>query len=144
MQDGGALTVSGKMGNLPDPSVIQREKRAAAASEMVVHTVRIRYDDQSLAGKVLDLQAKKQGVTREKYAEQIAGALPFLLAALNNQQFQTQVSTALSAFLNDPKSLTVEIAPETPITGAEIRQIIGSAPQTLPDRLKASITANTP
>lgn len=143
MDGGGSVSLSGVLGNLPEPSVIQREKRAEAASEVVIHSATLRYEDDSLAGKVLEMQAKKQGVSREEYAQQIAGALPFLLAALNNPQFQNEVAAALGTFLNDPQSLTVKVKPETPVTGAEILGIVGTAPQTLPDRLKASVSANT-
>jgi hypothetical protein len=143
MEGGGSVSLSGVLGNLPEPSVIQREKRAEAASKVVIHSAELRYEDESLAGKVLEMQAKKQGVSREEYAQQIAGALPFLLAALNNAQFQNEVAAALGTFLQDPQSLTVKVEPETPITGAEILGIVGTAPQTLPDRLKASISANT-
>ena len=87
---------------------------------------------------------KQQGLTREDYAKQIAGALPFLLAALNNQAFQNKVAGALGAFLQDPKSLTIKLAPASPVTGGEIMALAGTAPQTLPDRLNASVTANTP
>ena len=143
MENGGTLYLTAELGNLPDPTAVQSENRAAAASELVVHSATVRYEDDSLAEKILDMQAEKQGVTREQYAQQITGALPFLLAALNNPQFQNQVSTALGAFLQNPESLTVRVAPETPINGAEIARIMSTAPQTLPDRLKASITANS-
>ena len=103
----------------------------------------MRYQDQSLAGRILDMLAKQQGISRADYAKQISGALPFLLAALNNPAFQNQVADAVGTFLQDPKSLTVKLAPKTPVTGAEIMSIAGSSPQTLPDRLNASVTANT-
>ena len=72
----------------------------------------VRYDDKSLAGRIMDMLAKQQGLSREDYAKQIAGALPFLLAALNNQAFQDKVAGALGGFLQDPKSLTIKLEPE--------------------------------
>jgi hypothetical protein len=87
--------------------------------------------------------AKQQGVSREDYANQIAAALPFLLAAMNNPEFQNEVASALGAFLKDPQSLTIKFEPTAPVSGTEIMSIVGSAPQTLPDRLNASVTANT-
>jgi hypothetical protein len=53
------------------------------------------------------------------------------------------VAGAVGAFLKDPKSLTVKLQPEAPISSNEIMGIATTAPQTLPDRLNASITANT-
>jgi hypothetical protein len=97
----------------------------------------LRYDDKSLAGRVMDELAKQQGITREDYANQIAGALPFLLAALNNPEFQNQVAGALGTFLKQPQSLTVKLQPAAPISGQEIMEVLGSAPQTLPDRFES-------
>ena len=142
MQDGGSLTISGELGKVPDPAAF-REAQQAAAAQIEIQSVTLRYEDASLAGKVLDYQAEKQGIPPEQYAQQIAAALPFLLAALNNPAFQQQVAGAVGTFLQDPQSLTVRLAPEAPISGAEIVQTVQSAPQTLPDRLNATITANS-
>jgi hypothetical protein len=143
LQDGGTFKLTGKVGNVPEPRQMNDADATAKATEMEVHTLTFRYDDQSLAGRVLDLMAQQQGVDRAQYVQQISGALPFLLAALNNPEFQNQVAGALGAFLQDPKSLSVTIAPEAPISAAEIVGIASTAPQSLPERLKASVTANT-
>jgi hypothetical protein len=143
VQDGGALSVSGIMGNLPAATALNDADAAAKAAAMEVHTVTVRYEDASLAGRILDLLAQQQGISREDYANQIAGALPFLLAAINNPEFQNEVAGAVGAFLKDPQSLTVKIQPDAPISANEIMGIATTAPQTLPDRLKASISANT-
>ena len=143
LQDGGKFSLTGKVGNLPAPRQMNDADATAKATEMEVHTLTLRYDDQSLAGRVLDLMAQQQGVDRAQYVQQISGALPFLLAALNNPEFQNQVAGAVSTFLQDPKSLSVTIAPEAPISAAEIVGIASTAPQSLPERLKASVTANT-
>jgi hypothetical protein len=144
IQDGGDLSITGVMGKLPDPRVINDADAAAEASKMELHNLYVRYDDNSLASRILDQLAQQQGLSRTDYATQMAAALPFLLAALNNPQFQEQVATALGAFLQDPQSLSISVEPETPVTGEEIMNIVGTAPQTLPDRLNATVTANTP
>lgn len=143
MQDGGRLSLTGKVGKVPEPRQMNDADASAKATEMEVHTLTVRYDDQSLAGRVLDLMAKQQGVERAAYVQQISGALPFLLAALNNPGFQNEVAGALGTFLQDPKSISVTIAPEAPISAAEIAGLAQTAPQSLPERLKASVKANT-
>jgi hypothetical protein len=143
MQDGGSLSITGVVGKVPEPTSLNDADAAAQASEMEVHNVTIRYEDSSLTGRVLDFLAKQQGITQAEYAQQIAGALPFLLAALNNPEFQNEVAGAVGAFLQDPQSITISIAPDAPVSGAEIMGLAGTAPQTLPDRLNASVTANS-
>ena len=66
-----------------------------------------------------------------------------MVQPLNNPDFQNQVAGAVSTFLQDPKSLSVTIAPDAPISAAEIVGIASTAPQSLPERLKASVTTNT-
>jgi hypothetical protein len=143
IQDGGDLTITGIMGNLPSPTEMNDPDAGEKAAKIELHTVTIRYDDNSLAGRVLDVLAQQQGISREEYANQIAGALPFLLAALNNQAFQDQVAGALGTFLKDPQSITVKLQPDAPVSGEEIMGLAGTSPQSIPDRLKATITANT-
>ena len=143
VQDGGDFSIAGIMGNLPAPTALNDANATAKASETEVHTMTIRYEDKSLAGRVMDELAKQQGITREAYANQIAGALPFLLATLNNPEFQNEVAGALGAFLKEPKSLTVKLEPAAPVSGQDMMKVLQSAPGTLPDRLNASVTANT-
>ena len=113
-----------------------------AMSQMSVQALTIRYSDNSLAEKILEAAAAKQGTTRELYAQQLAGALPFFLSMIQNPAFQNKVATAVSQFLTDPKSLTISVQPERPITGAELLGLVQTAPPTLPDVLGASIEAN--
>jgi hypothetical protein len=143
IKDGGDLKISGKFGNLPEPTALNDADATSKAAESEVHTLTVQYVDNSLAGRILDMLAKQQGISREDYANQIAGALPFLLAAINNPEFQNEVSGAIGTFLQDPQSLTIKIEPSAPVSGAEIMGLVGTAPQTLPDKLNASITANT-
>ncbi len=111
-------------------------------SQMSVQALTIRYSDDSLAGKILDAAAAQQGATREQYAQQLTGALPFFLSMIQHPEFQNKVATAVGQFLSDPQSLTVSIQPERPISGAELFDLVQTAPQTLPDVLGASIEAN--
>jgi hypothetical protein len=109
-----------------------------------VHELTIRYDDHSLAGRILDFFAQRQGLERAEYAKQLTDALPFFLIALKNPAFQEQVIGAATGFLANPQSLTIEIAPDNPVSGDDIMALAKSEPGTIPDRLKASVAANTP
>lgn len=96
----------------------------------------------SVVERVLDKQAQEAGTDRAAYVGQLTGALPFMLSVLNNPQFQEKVASALTTFLNDPKSLRAVAAPANPVP---VTQLIGAAmaaPQTLPDILGVNIEAN--
>lgn len=143
IQDGGDLSISGVVGDLPDPRTLNDPSAAGNVSKTKVHELTIRYDDNSLAGRVLDFLAQQQGLARADYAKQISDALPFLLIAINNPAFQEQVATAISSFLQDPKSLTIEIAPDAPVSGDDLMALAKTDPGKIPDTLNASVTANS-
>lgn len=142
--DGGDLAMSGVIGNLPDPRSLNDAGAASDVAKTKVHELTIRYDDHSLAGRILDFFAQRQGLERAEYAKQLTDALPFFLIALKNPAFQEQVIGAATGFLANPQSLTIEIAPDNPVSGDDIMALAKSEPGTIPDRLKASVAANTP
>ena len=109
---------------------------------LLVEEVTIRLDNDTLVERVLDMQAAEAGVTRETFVTQLTGALPMMLAILNNAEFQNEVAGAASVFLNDPKSLQVTAMPGTPIPFASILGAAMMAPQSLPALLGVSVVAN--
>ena len=143
MRDGGTLSLTGELGNVPVGQGADPQANAAAMSDMTVRNLTLRYEDQSLATRILDTMAKQQGISREQYAQQLGTALPFMLSAINNPTFQEQVASAVGAFLNDPKSLTIRVAPANPVSGAQMMQIMQTAPQTLPETLNVTVEANS-
>jgi hypothetical protein len=144
LEGGGDVSIAAVVGNLPDPRVLNDPNAKDAASKTKVHNLSVRYKDASLAGRILDYLAGQQGISRTEYVQQMSAAMPFLLAILNNPTFQGEIATAATAFLQDPQSLTVTLAPAEPISGDEILDLVQKAPQSLPERLKAKITANAP
>lgn len=65
-----------------------------------------------------------------------------MLSMLNNPEFQAKVAGAATAFLKDPKSLSASAMPGTPVPFAQILGTAMMAPQSLPDILGVTITAN--
>lgn len=143
--DVGALTLTGELGGFT-PDVIKMLQQPQPGPEVLsmvnITTATLTYEDRSLAGRILDQQAKAAGATREAFAENLASALPLILSALQNPDFQTKVANAAGAFLKDPKSIAVTISPEKPMSLMEIITVAQTAPQTLPDTLKAEVVAN--
>lgn len=143
--DMGTLTLTGTVGGVtadvmkalgqpnPPPDLI---------TKLTLSDASLTYEDASLTGRVLDMQAKQMGQEKEAFVGQITAALPMMLAALQNPPFQDKVAAAAGAFLKDPKNLQITVAPEKPVPVAEIVGTAQTAPQTLPDALKADVQAN--
>ena len=72
----------------------------------------------------------------------LKGTLPFALAAVQNADFQQQVSSAAGAFLDNPESIEIAMEPGSPLSFAVITGSAISAPQTLPEVLGVIVKAN--
>ena len=68
--------------------------------------------------------------------------MPMFLMRLQNPDFATKTANAAGAYLDDPRSLTVTVAPANPVPFAQIMGAAMSAPNTIPDVLGVAVTAN--
>lgn len=110
--------------------------------QLTFHGATIRFDDDTLTGKVLEYVAKQQGQKPEDIANQAKAIVPFLMAQLNNPDLSKNVSDALNAYLDNPQSLEIEAAPAAPVPFALVMAGAMSAPQDLPKTLGVTVTAN--
>lgn len=110
--------------------------------QLSLYHVSLRFDDASLTNRILDAFAKQRGIDREKMIQGLKGTLPFALAAVQNAEFQQQVSSAVGAFLDNPESIEIAVEPASPLSFAVITGSAISAPQTLPELLGVVVKAN--
>ncbi|MEO3998748.1 hypothetical protein [Mesorhizobium sp. CAU 1732] len=110
--------------------------------QLTFNTAEIAFTDDSLTNKVLDFVAKSQGMRPSDIANQAKAVLPFAMAQLNNPELTAMVTQAVSAFLDDPKSLRITAEPGNPVPFALIAAGAMSAPQELPKTLGVTVTAN--
>ncbi len=102
----------------------------------------IRYEDDSLTGKVLDYVGKQQGMSGKDVANQAKAIVPFGMAQLNNPELTAEVSSAVNTFLDDPKSLEVSAEPPSSVPFALIMAGAMSNPLDLPKTLGVKVKAN--
>ncbi|MGR9278369.1 hypothetical protein ACU8KI_27735 (plasmid) [Rhizobium leguminosarum] len=110
--------------------------------QLTINSASIRFDDASITKKALDYAGSQQGVTGDQLAQSLKGLVPMMMAQLNMPELQNQVSAAVNAYLDGPKSLTISAAPEKPVP---VPMIIGAAmgaPNTIPSVLGVKVTAN--
>jgi hypothetical protein len=110
--------------------------------QLTFHAANIRFDDDSLTGKVLDYVAKQQNMKPEDIANQAKAIVPFLTAQLNNPELSAEITTAVSKYLDDPQSIEVVAAPPAPVPFALIAAGAMSTPLDLPKTLGVSVIAN--
>lgn len=102
----------------------------------------IRFDDDSLTNKVLDYVGKQQGMSGKDIANQAKAIVPFGMAQLNNPELTSQVTAAVSAYLDNPKSLEISAEPASPVPFSQIMAGAMANPADLTKTLGVSVTAN--
>lgn len=102
----------------------------------------VRYDDASLAGKLLDFFAEQSGADRATFVEGLKAMLPAMLAESGIPALNDLVVPPVSAFLDDPQSLEVKVAPPSP-TSLLVLMAAAANPAGLITALGLAVEANT-
>ncbi|GAB4349987.1 MAG: hypothetical protein Kow0026_05830 [Oricola sp.] len=110
--------------------------------QLEIGNISIELVDDSGTNKLLDFAAKKQRTNREGLIAMAKGTLPVVLAQLQNPEFAAKVSAAVSAYLDNPRSLKIVAAPPAPVPVAQIMASAMSAPQSIIGVLAIDVTAN--
>ncbi len=76
----------------------------------------LRYDDASLATRLLDMFAAQSGVERAEFVASIKTVVPVMVGQAGIPALTDMVTPAVNAFLDDPKSFEVAIKPASPTT----------------------------
>jgi hypothetical protein len=138
-------TLQGDMvGKENDPNAQQAMGLATMGlmQQLTFNSLAFRFDDASLTGKLLEFAGKQQGISGKQMAQAAKGLLPFALGRLGIPALQQQITTAASAYLDDPQNIEIKAAPEAPVP---FGQIVGSAmgdPRSLAELLNVQVTSN--
>lgn len=119
-----------------------QNKQMEILQGLTVEQLSLRYEDASLAKRLISTQAKKQGIPEQAFVQQIGAIVPMMVSAIGNKDFEAKIASAASAFLKAPKSITVSAKPAKPTPVAEIMGAAMMAPQSLPTVLGADVRAN--
>lgn len=143
-KDMGTLTVTGSFGGVPREKLQSSDAMKNVADTMTLENASVRFENAGIAEKVLDMQAKSMGTTRDSLAMMLPAALPLAFSQLNitDTAFQQKVIDAVTAFLKDPKSFTVTLNPPTPVLLQSIGQQAMASPSSIPGLLAIDVKAN--
>lgn len=148
-KDMGTLNISMKLGGVTRDIVEQLKATSDNPQQAMglvqgvsVSNLKIRVDNDSIVDRVLDAQANEVGTDRAGLITQINSTLPLMLGVLQNPEFQNAVAAAVGTFLQNPVSLEAVAAPAAPVPVSQIMGTAMMAPQSLPQILGVSLTAN--
>ncbi len=110
--------------------------------QLTLTGVSVRFDDDSLTNRLLEFYAKAQNVKPEDLKNQVKAILPFMTAQLNNPELNSQLITAVNAFLDNPGNIEVSAQPSTPVPFSQLAAAGMSNPLELTKTLGLTVTAN--
>jgi hypothetical protein len=103
----------------------------------------VRYDDASLAGRLLDFFAAQSGADRAGFVEGLKSMLPAMIAESGIPGLDAIIVPPVSAFLDDPQSLEIKVAPPSP-TSLLVLMAAAANPAGLITALGFAVEANQP
>ena len=102
----------------------------------------LRFEDGSITKKLLPVAAAMQGMDEAAMVANAGAMLQLGLSQLKNQAFTDQVVAAVNAYLKDPKSLTVEVKPASPLKVMDLTALNPADPGAAIDKLGVTVRAN--
>lgn len=137
MKDAGAISGSADLaGAIPTNAAEARNALAALAIKQGTVTV----TDDSLVERLIAAQALRLKVDPEKFRQQFATGLPFMLMFLNNRDLQAKLTPALQGFIRNGGSLSAVATPARPVPLAQVVTAATAQPFTLFTLLATSVS----
>lgn len=110
--------------------------------QLTFNSASLSFEDSGITNRGLAFAGKTQGVSSEQMAMMVKGMAPLMLAQLNVPTLQNSLSTAINTFIDNPRNITITAEPANPVPLPMIIGTAQAAPNTLPDMLGVTVTAN--
>ena len=141
-QNMGVVNFSAQLGGIPKDMLRDPAQMQGLMATATLRGARLSFANASIFDKGLDYAAGLTGQEPAQLKAQAPFVLGFGLAQINNEAFTKMVTSAVTDFLENPKSLTVTIAPQNPVPVAQIAGAAMSSPKAVPDLLGVAVVAN--
>ncbi|WP_284776647.1 hypothetical protein [Agrobacterium sp. lyk4-40-TYG-31] len=130
-----------------NPNKEQADQAAGLAmlglmQQLTFNSAEISFDDAGVTKRGIDYAASEQGTTADQLSQMIKGMVPMMMAQLNVPELQNAVSEAVNTYVDDPKNFTISAAPAKPVPFPMIMGAAMGAPNTIPQVLGVTVTAN--
>lgn len=113
------------------------------AQALTISSASVRYDDASIAGRLLDFFAQQQGIERAQLVEGLKVMVPQMVAGSGIPALSDLVAAPVATFLDDPRSFEVKVQPASP-TSLLVLSAAAANPAGLINALGLSVMANQP
>ena len=141
LEDGGTLDADLEIGGIPRSVFENPETAQNVLAFLTFNAASIVFDDDSLLDRAVAAAAEQQGKAPEQLKQEVVGALPFLLGALNNPDFVAEVGNVVAKLLDEGGTLKATAKPGAPVSIMQVIAGGATAPGALIDLLEIEVTA---
>lgn len=141
LDDGGTLNAAVEIGSVPRSVFEDPETARNALVFLTFNAASMVFNDNSIVDRALKATANEQGKSADQLKQELLGALPFLMSALNKPDFVEEVAGAVATLLSEGGSLTATAKPDQPVSVMQVIAGGAAAPGTLVDLLKVEVMA---
>ncbi|WP_237154214.1 hypothetical protein [Oryzibacter oryziterrae] len=141
-KDMGMVSADVHLGNLPLSMLDKPDELEARVQEGTFVSGSITYGNFGIVEKGFEQQAKKLNQDPAKFRKSTADAIPLMLTFLDDKDIQKAFEGPIKVFLNDPKSITLSVQPDKPISFAKLQTVDTTTPTALFKLLNVDVKAN--
>lgn len=102
---------------------------------------KLRFEDASLTGRIVAMMAETQGMDAQTFIDGTTEGLKASVAGFKDQKLAGEAISALSAFLANPKAITLSINPPQPVRVDQL-MAAGEDPTAIIKKLSVTVSAN--
>ncbi len=142
LDNGAKVSLKAGVAGVPKAMIENPTLFMQAMATLAFKNVNFMIKDAELVPGLIDYFAKMQNMPPEALRDLIVQSLELQAGPLAGTPFLEELKTALSSFLENPKRLTVDLAPKDPVPFTQILGTVSTAPDQMPDLLGAAVSAN--
>ena len=142
IEGGGSIDMVMEIGGIPRIVFESPEQAQMAIATATVNRARITVRDAKLVSAFIAQQAKGSGLSPETLALGLADQAANEMGPVKDTPFGQSLHGALKAFLVSPDELVLSVEPANPVPAMQIMGVLATAPNTLPQLLNATVSAN--
>jgi hypothetical protein len=126
----------------PESSEMAALGALGLAQELGIKNALIHFEDDSITQRIINFMAAEQNIAPDTFTTMIKALVPSFVEQMGMPTLQGQIIEAVNAYLDAPETLSIVAAPKATVLVPELMGTMLGAPDTLPEVLGLSVTAN--
>ncbi len=142
LDDGVKIKLKASVAGLPRSVIENPQNFMQAMATLAFRNVNFLVEDAVLVSGLIDYFAKMQNMPPEGLRTMIIQIVDSQAGPLTGTPFVEELKTALGIFLENPKRLSVDLNPKSPVPFTQMLGTVSTAPDQMPTLLGANVSAN--